>query len=64
MKAIEYKSKILSIYLTQNFMNPEVTKIYESETRWKQEMLLLRELVLKSGLVEELKWNQACYTLN
>ena len=27
-------------------------------------MILLREIVLQSGLKEELKWKQACYTLN
>ena len=45
-------------------MNPEVTKIYESESKWNQEMKLLRTFVLNAWLQEELKWKQACYTLN
>ena len=45
-------------------MTPEINKIFENEKRWKQEMILLREIVLQSGLKEELKWKQACYTLN
>ncbi len=62
MKAI--KRHINFICINSETMNPEVTKKYESETRWKQEMKLLREIVLESWLEEELKWNQACYTLN
>lgn len=44
-------------------MNPEVTKIYESEERWKDIMLFLREIVLTTELTEEKKWWQACYCL-
>lgn len=31
---------------------------------WSEELNLLRSLVLDSGLNEELKWSQPCYTLN
>lgn len=31
---------------------------------WTGELKLLRALVLKTGLTEELKWGQPCYTLN
>ena len=30
---------------------------------WQDELRLLREIVLECGLVEELKWQQPCYTL-
>lgn len=30
---------------------------------WQEEFALLRELALASGLTEELKWGQPCYTL-
>lgn len=32
--------------------------------RWQQEMTLLREIALSSGLEEEVKWGQPTYTLN
>lgn len=32
--------------------------------RWKAELLLLREIALSSGLMEELKWGVPVYTLN
>jgi uncharacterized protein YdeI (YjbR/CyaY-like superfamily) len=31
---------------------------------WQNELRFLRELVLASGLLEEVKWSQPCYTLN
>jgi hypothetical protein len=31
---------------------------YESLTNWKEEVLLLRELLKKTDLTEELKWGQ------
>jgi uncharacterized protein YdeI (YjbR/CyaY-like superfamily) len=30
--------------------------------RWREELILLRQLVLESGLQEELKWSIPCYT--
>lgn len=32
--------------------------------RWKEELVLLRQLVLESGLTEDRKWGVPCYTLN
>lgn len=32
--------------------------------RWQPELVKLRSLVLESGLVEELKWRQPCYTFD
>ncbi len=34
------------------------------ETRWPTEMAELRKVALASGLTEELKWGQPCYTLD
>lgn len=31
---------------------------------WPEELILLRKLVIKCGLTEELKWGVPCYTLN
>jgi uncharacterized protein YdeI (YjbR/CyaY-like superfamily) len=45
-------------------MHPEVDQLMEIEKNWKQEMLLLREIVLESRLTEDFKWKQACYTFN
>lgn len=44
--------------------NPKVDFRFDKEKRWYEEMRLLRMIVLESGLTEELKWGQACYTLN
>ncbi|MFO0321597.1 MAG: YdeI/OmpD-associated family protein [Bacteroidota bacterium] len=32
--------------------------------KWKEELLILRQIVLESGLKEELKWSVPCYTFN
>ncbi len=45
-------------------MHPEVDQLMERETSWKQEMSLLREIILETGLTETYKWKQACYTYN
>lgn len=44
-------------------MNPEVEWFFEKDTHWQQEYLKLRQIVLDSGLKEELKWGVPCYTL-
>jgi uncharacterized protein YdeI (YjbR/CyaY-like superfamily) len=43
-------------------MHPEVDRFLEKETKWKEELNALREIALHSGLTEELKWKQPCYT--
>jgi uncharacterized protein YdeI (YjbR/CyaY-like superfamily) len=45
-------------------MNPRVTRAHRKEKRWSAEYAALRQLCLKSGLNEELKWGQACYDLD
>ena len=60
-------SKIISIdqYLTEGcgrcklFQTPNC-KVH----RWSEELLLLRSIILQTGLTEELKWSMPCYTLN
>jgi uncharacterized protein YdeI (YjbR/CyaY-like superfamily) len=43
-------------------MHPDVDQFLEKETRWKQELIALREIMLEAGLNEEYKWKQPCYT--
>ncbi|HVW67230.1 MAG TPA: DUF1801 domain-containing protein [Candidatus Peribacteraceae bacterium] len=42
--------------------NPKVDTFMREEKRWQPEMKALRAIVLESGLTEELKWGQPCYT--
>lgn len=44
-------------------MNKRVDIALSKESRWPKEMAELRKLALASGLTEELKWGQPCYTL-
>ena len=47
-----------------NKKNPVVDRDLQQETRWQDEFQLLRTIVLGFPLAEELKWGQACYTLD
>jgi uncharacterized protein YdeI (YjbR/CyaY-like superfamily) len=45
-------------------MNPKVDQFLEKSTKWKEEMTLLREIILSiKELNEEFKWMHPCYTL-
>lgn len=44
-------------------MNPTVDAFLEQEERWRPEFEALREVVLPSGLSEEMKWGKPTYTL-
>jgi uncharacterized protein YdeI (YjbR/CyaY-like superfamily) len=46
-----------------NSMNPKVDFFFSKETKWQKEFEQLRKIILDCGLTEELKWGQACYTL-
>jgi uncharacterized protein YdeI (YjbR/CyaY-like superfamily) len=46
-----------------NKKNPKVDGILRQETKWREEFEALRTIALDSELAEELKWYQACYTL-
>lgn len=48
--------------MPENNKNTEVSPLFEKEKKWKPEMEKLREIVLKSGLTEEKKWWQPCYS--
>ena len=43
--------------------NPKVDGLWRQEKKWREEFESLRSIVLESELAEELKWYQACYTL-
>ncbi|MEI6513432.1 MAG: YdeI/OmpD-associated family protein [bacterium] len=44
-------------------MNRKVDVFLSHESVWKKEYVALRSIALASGLTEELKWGQPCYTL-
>lgn len=45
-------------------MNPKVDWFFEKPTKWQQEYIKLRTIILDFGLTEELKWGCPCYTFN
>ena len=50
--------------MTPRTMNPKVDFFFSKEKKWKEEFGQLRNIILDTGLTEELKWGQACYTLD
>jgi len=42
--------------------NPKVDALLENVKQWKEELIILRNLVLDCGLNEEIKWGVPCYT--
>lgn len=42
-------------------MNPSVDPFFMNLKVWREELLVLRSLVLECGLTEELKWSAPCY---
>ena len=44
--------------------NPTVNFYFDKDRKWAPEQRRLREIVLASGLAEELKWGHPCYTLD
>lgn len=48
--------------MTTAMTNPKVDQFLRKAKRWQDEMSRLRMIVLDSGLTEELKWYQPCYT--
>jgi uncharacterized protein YdeI (YjbR/CyaY-like superfamily) len=45
-----------------NKMNPKVDAFLNEATQWREETEKLRNIVLRCGLTEELKWGKPCYT--
>ena len=43
-------------------MNPQIDTFLLKAKKWRDEMTLLREIILKHPLTEELKWDKPCYT--
>ncbi|KAA5548252.1 YdeI/OmpD-associated family protein [Adhaeribacter rhizoryzae] len=43
-------------------MNPEVDMFLSKAKKWREEMFLLREIVLDCKLNEQIKWMHPCYT--
>lgn len=43
--------------------NPKVNPFFLNLKRWRNELEVLREIVLANDFVEELKWNSPCYTI-
>jgi uncharacterized protein YdeI (YjbR/CyaY-like superfamily) len=44
-------------------MNQKVDAFIEESGQWRDEFKKLREILLRSGLEEELKWGKPCYAL-
>ncbi len=44
--------------------NPKVDAYIAREKRWKSEFSLMREVALASGLDEDFKWGNPCYSLD
>jgi uncharacterized protein YdeI (YjbR/CyaY-like superfamily) len=45
-----------------NKLNPEVDVFFEKAIKWKDEMNLLRSLILECNLDENYKWKHPCYS--
>ena len=45
-------------------LHPTVDEVLAKAKAWKDEMLALRAIALDSGLTEDFKWGQPCYTLD
>jgi uncharacterized protein YdeI (YjbR/CyaY-like superfamily) len=44
-------------------MNPKIDAFLDEADKWRDEMTILRSIMLDFGLDEELKWGLPCYTL-
>lgn len=49
--------------MAKSITNKRVDTYLKKEARWPDEIAYLREIALSSGLSEDLKWGQPCYTL-
>jgi uncharacterized protein YdeI (YjbR/CyaY-like superfamily) len=45
-------------------MNPKVDAFLKRQDKWRPEFEKLRDILLGSGLTEDLKWGQPCYALD
>lgn len=44
-------------------MNPQVKTFLDKAKSWKQEMTLLRSMIMECGLEEDYKWMHPCYSV-
>jgi uncharacterized protein YdeI (YjbR/CyaY-like superfamily) len=44
--------------------NELLDDFFEKPSKWHDELNELRKIVLETGLIEELKWKQPCYTMD
>jgi uncharacterized protein YdeI (YjbR/CyaY-like superfamily) len=47
-----------------SLVNPKVDAFLGRQEKWRGELEKLREILLASGLTEDLKWGQPCYALD
>jgi len=59
----QLKYKKLYQYMKKSKTNPKVDWYFNKPRKWKEEIWILRDVILSSGLNEELKWGCPCYTL-
>ncbi len=45
-------------------MNSRVNVFMKKQSTWQEEYAVLREIALATGLEEDLKWGQPCYTFD
>ena len=45
-------------------MNPQVKIFLDKAKSWKEEMNLLRSIIMECGLEEDYKWMHPCYSIN
>lgn len=45
-------------------MNPQVKIFLDKAKTWKEEMILLRSIILECALEEDYKWMHPCYSIN
>ncbi|MBC7684332.1 MAG: YdeI/OmpD-associated family protein [Bdellovibrionales bacterium] len=50
--------------MTSTTMNPKVDAYLSQAGRWREEIVLLRSILLDSELTEQLKWGKPCYSLD
>ncbi|MDH6229893.1 uncharacterized protein YdeI (YjbR/CyaY-like superfamily) [Mesorhizobium soli] len=49
--------------MTESKLNPKVDAFLGDAKKWREEFEKLRSIILESGLTEELKWGNPCYSL-
>ena len=50
--------------MKENLKNPKVSAVLAKEKNWRKEFAALRAIALDCKLTEDLKWGQACYSLD